>query len=90
MGIQKEKKMKLKNPNFFVSPTRLSIRNVNTKPCRIPRKFLPPKHSTQANKDKIEEDDPEEEEDSVYKVVDGKLLKTIAINACDLEMNGSL
>ena len=80
-NIQKEKKMKLKNPNFFVSPTRLSIRNINTKPCRIPSKFLPPKHSTQANKDKMEEDDPEEEEDSVYKVVDGKLLKTIAINA---------
>ena len=80
-NIQKEKKMKLKNPNFFVSPTRLSIRNINTKPCRIPRKFLPPKHSTQANKDKMEEDDSEEEEDGVYKVVDGKLLKTIAINA---------
>ena len=47
----------------------------------IPSKFLPPKHSTQANKDKMEEDDSEEEEDSVYKVVDGKLLKTIAINA---------
>ena len=29
----------------------------------------------------MEEDDSEEEEDGVYKVVDGKLLKTIAINA---------
>ena len=79
-NIQKEKKMKLKNPNFFVSPTRLSIRNISTKPCWIPNKYLPPRHSTQ----NVEEDTAatgEDEEEKIYKVVDGKILKSIAINA---------
>jgi len=74
-NIQKEKKLKLKNPNFFVSPTRLSIRNISTKPCRVPTKFLPPKHN------KVVLEEGTDDENDVYKVVDGKLLKTIAINA---------
>ena len=77
-NIQKEKKMKLKNPNFFVSPTRLSIRNISTKPCWIPYKFLPPRHKTQNLE---ESNQTEDQEEKTYKVVDGKILKSIAINA---------
>ena len=32
----KEKQSKLTNPNFFVSPTRLSVRNICTRPVNIP------------------------------------------------------
>ena len=43
-NIQKEK-VEIKKSKFFVSPTRLSIRNISTKLRRVPTKFLPPKHN---------------------------------------------
>ena len=35
-NADKEKQTKLTNPNFFVSPTRLSVRNICTRPVKIP------------------------------------------------------
>ena len=70
-NAEAEKKLKLKNPNFFISPLRLSVRNISTKLCSIPDELLPRNYVKSA----------EEKEKGVYRVIDGKLLKTIAINA---------
>ena len=70
-SAEAEKKLKLKNPNFFVSPVRLSIRNISPKQCKVPDEYLPRNYVKTR----------EEEESGVYRYIDGKILKSIALNA---------
>ena len=66
-NADREKQQKLTNPNFFVSPTRLSVRNIARRPVKIPDDI------------KVPGEGPKDLEEP--RMIDNKLLKAICLGA---------
>jgi len=71
-NADREKQQKLTNPNFFVSPTRLSVRNLSRRPIKVPGELKVPGDTAH---------DPLEP-----RVVENKLLKAICLEAAKTGM----
>merc|ERR1711871_184730 len=76
-NADKEKQSKLTNPNFFVSPTRLSVRNICTRPVMIPNHLgLGIADKTSSSSGSASENNAVEKH-----LIDNKILRSIFLDA---------
>jgi nucleolar protein 4 len=75
-NADREKQQKLTNPNFFVSPTRLSVRNIARRAIKIPTDISVP---GEAPTDPLEP-----------RMIDNKLLKAVFLEAAKKGMRNNL